>query len=143
MSRQIVTVPETKGALPALQNDKKVVDTEKPDTYRDRLYKYIPAEVITLYMTLTATLRAAGKESSWLGWATLIVGMIGTWFYLRTFQKVTKPNQILVSVASFTVWVFALGGPFAGTSWYSPIYGAWLLPAFTFFIARFPRDSEK
>jgi hypothetical protein len=52
-------------------------------------------------------------------------------------MKITKVGDLLqlgISTIAFVVWVFALGGPFATVSWYQPIYGALLLPIFTFFV---------
>jgi hypothetical protein len=39
--------------------------------------------------------------------------------------------------------VFALGGPFKDFGWYKPIYGALLLPVFTFFVAMFKTAPQK
>jgi hypothetical protein len=35
---------------------------------------------------------------------------------------------------AFAVWAFALGGPFAGFSWYQPIIAVTLMVAYTFLI---------
>lgn len=106
-----------------------------PDKYKDRLLKYIPAEVVTLYLTLTALAATATDLPWWIGWAILAVGIAGTWFYLRVNLGVTDRIQLSVSTVSFCVWAFALGGPFAALSWYKPIYGGLLLPIFTFAVA--------
>jgi hypothetical protein len=57
--------------------------------------------------------------------------------YLFFVQKVKKAKQLILSTLSFAVWVFALGGPFTLLSWYDPLYGALLLPVFTFTISLF------
>jgi Kef-type K+ transport system membrane component KefB len=61
--------------------------------------------------------------------------LVGTWFYLERLQKVSKRQQLIVSTVAFAIWTFSLGGPFADFAWYSPIYGAVLLPLYTFAVA--------
>jgi len=55
--------------------------------------------------------------------------------YLWRVQKILKIQQHVISLLSFIIWVFALGGPFAMYSWYNPVYGEILLPVFTLGIA--------
>ena len=65
-----------------------------------------------------------------------IVMLLMTPFFLHLVQKVKKKRQLGISTVSFAVWAFALGGPFTQFPypWYHPIYGALLLPIFTFTI---------
>lgn len=103
------------------------------NSFREKLYKYIPSEVIALYLGTTLVLKTAGSEAPpILGWVLFVVGLVGTWIYLRSAQGVTKPKQLSVSVGAFGVWVFSLGGPFEQLAWYHPFYGALLLPIYTF-----------
>ncbi len=106
--------------------------TTTADTYADRLIKYIPAEVVTLYFTLDALL-PEGREI--LAWIVFLVLVVLTPIYLMRVQKVSKRMQLVISTVAFIVWVFRLGGPFDGLSWYDPLYGALLLPLYTFGIA--------
>lgn len=144
MGRAVVTAPTGSAVRQAFPD---VVDELRPgaqdaprqqepfDTYRDRLFKYIPAEVVTLYLGLMAILGAAKEPPYFLPWVAFLVGLVGTPFYLRSYQKVMAPTQLIVSTAAFAVWVFALGGPFTALPWYKQVYGAVLLPIFTFFVA--------
>ncbi|THD75330.1 MAG: hypothetical protein E7812_17425 [Phenylobacterium sp.] len=137
MSRSVVTyAPRALGA-PVLARKAGEPTPPPEDHYKDRLLKYVPAEVVTLYLTLAALLTTAPKAPSWLGWAIFAVGVAATWFYLSIVLHVKDWRQLLISTLSFVVWVFALGGPFKQFDWYMPIYGGLLLPAFTFFVARF------
>jgi hypothetical protein len=113
------------------------VDTqeEKPDTYKERLFKYIPAEVVTLYLGLTAIVASARDAPHFLDWTIFVAGLVGTPYYLWRWQKVTAPMQLTISALAFAVWVFALGGPFKDIHGYKPVYGAVLLPLYTFFVA--------
>ncbi len=106
----------------------------KPDDYKTRLLKYIPAEVVALYLTLDAILRSTDQLPLNTYWAVFIVGIVGTYLYLHRVEKVYKNKQLLISVVAYCIWVFALGGPFVYLEWYHPIYGGMLLPIYTFFV---------
>jgi hypothetical protein len=143
MGRAIVSAPKETEARKAFSEPLDVstaegnapVQQEKPDTYRERLFKYIPAEVITLYLGLNAIVASADGAPHFLYWVIFFAGLIGTPYYLWRIQNVTTTTQLLVSTAAFAVWVFALGGPFTDISGYKQVYGALLLPLFTFFVA--------
>ena len=113
------------------------------DKYKDRLLKYIPGEVVTLYVTLTGLAATATGLPWWIGWVIFLIGAIATWVYLRMTLHVTDVIQLVVSTLSFCVWAFALGGPFTEFAWYRPIYGALLLPTFTFFAALIKTAPQK
>jgi hypothetical protein len=117
----------------------KAVGTQA-DEYVDRVIKLIPGEVVALYITLAGILAASGQNTSTIFWLIFIVCLIGTPLYLSKISKVGNVVQIVISTVAFAVWVFALGGPFATLSWYVPVYGALLLPVFTFFV---PMVMEK
>jgi hypothetical protein len=68
-------------------------------------------------------------------WSIFAIFCVLTPLYLLRIQKVKKISQHLISVLSFAVWAFALGGPFALYRWYNPVYGEILLPVFTLGIA--------
>lgn len=111
----------------------------KPDDYLTRIIKYIPSEVVALYITLYGVASAAETEIPFglMTWLIFIVGVLGTVLYLWRVAKVNDRSQIFISTGAFVVWVFALGGPFSNLSWYHPVYGALLLPIYTFFIPIF------
>jgi hypothetical protein len=104
------------------------------DDYKDRLLKYIPAEVIALYMFLEGIIKSAGDPSPVIHWAIFFVGVVGTYLYLLRIMKVGKQLQLVISVVAFCVWVLALGGPFVQLGWYKPVYGTLILPIYTFFV---------
>ena len=106
-----------------------------PDTYTDRLLKYIPAEVIALYLTLDAIVRSSQEIPYTIHWGIFIFGVIATYLYLWRVFKINKQLQLTVSVGAFTVCVFAIGGPFVQLGWYLPVYGGLLLPMYTFLTA--------
>jgi hypothetical protein len=143
MSRSIITYDLRKDATASLAPKPGAPAPPPEDKYKDRLLKYIPGEVVTLYLTLTALEGTATGLPWWLGWVIFLVCTAGTWFYLRVVLDVKDVTQLFISTLSFGVWVFALGGPFKDLGWYQPIYGGLLLPAFTFFVARIPTAPQK
>lgn len=106
-----------------------------PDGYTTRLLKYVPAEVVALFVTLDALVRSSSEVSLAAYWGIFLFCLVGTYLYLWRVAKVRKQAQLLISTIAFAVWVFALGGPFEQFSWYAPIYGGLLLPIFTFAVA--------
>src|SRR5262245_17698899 len=46
------------------------------DTYRDKLLKYIPAEVVALYLALDLIWRSNSGAEEWLRWLILIFGFV-------------------------------------------------------------------
>ncbi|HEX5055641.1 MAG TPA: hypothetical protein VFX02_04000 [Gammaproteobacteria bacterium] len=114
-------------------SDKK--QAKVPDSYTDRLLKYVPAEVVALFITLDALVRSSSEIPTFIYWAIFLFCTAATYLYLWRVAKVRKHCQLAISTVAFVVWVFALGGPFTHFDWYSPIYGGLLLPIFTFAVA--------
>jgi hypothetical protein len=135
MSRAVITYEHRLDAMSAPVP--KAGDPAPPpeDKYKDRLLKYIPGEVVTFYLGLTAIVASATNAPWWLSWVIFCVGIVATPLYLHRYLDVSDRRQLTVSTLAFIVWVFALGGPFKDMSWYKPVYGGVLLPVFTFFIA--------
>jgi len=106
----------------------------RADRYTERLLKYIPGEIIALYLALDAIIRSAKMVGSALHWGIFLFGVAATGLYLWRVEKVEKLLQLFISSFAYCVWVFALSGPFATTGWYNPVYGAILLPMYTFMI---------
>lgn len=107
--------------------------TTRSDSYSERLVKYIPSEVVALYISLQAIAHSSDPDW-WLPWVIFGVGLIGCPLFLWRVLGVSKKVQLVLSSVAYLVWVFALGGPFAALAWYKPIYGALLLPIVTFAI---------
>ena len=107
-----------------------------PDDYGSRILKYIPAEVVTVYIAVQGIITAAdpaGPNATIL-WIAFGILLALTPVYLWRITHVTKAPQLVIATVAFAVWVFALGGPFAFLPWYQAVYGAVLLPLFTFIV---------
>ena len=127
--QKVVEVPITAPSPP-----KPLPEELTPDGYTARLLKFIPGEVIALYLTLDAIIRSSDTLAPFVHWAAFGFGLLATFLYLWRVGGVTKGLQLTLSVGAFFVWVFAMGGPFVQVDWYAPIYGGLLLPVYTFLI---------
>jgi hypothetical protein len=137
MTREIISTRDIQKLNQQGSESKFPAVTGTQDGYFDRLFKYIPAELVAGYifvLGIVKQLTNAG-EVRVFQWSLFGVFCILTPLYLWRVQKVLKLQQHIISLLSFMVWVFALGGPFALSSWYNPVYGAILLPVFTLIVA--------
>lgn len=114
------------------------------DGYFDRLLKYIPADVVGLWLTGSGLIRSQADDTSRVGllWLLFVVGVVLAFFWTRKQTaepgKPTAWRQILLACGAFFVWVFAIGGPFAEMSFYRPLYGSLLLLIYTSVIPLLP-----
>ena len=137
MNREIVTAKDLQRMNQPGSEARVPAGTATRDEYFDRLFKFIPSELVAGYIFVLGVvnqLTDAG-EIRIFQWLLFIVFCILTPLYLWRVQKVLKVQQHIISLLSFVVWVFALGGPFALSEWYNPVYGAILLPVFTLVVA--------
>jgi hypothetical protein len=140
MSREVITLKDIRQFNKSGETAKLPEDFTYPatkDGYFDRLFKYIPAELVAGYIFVLGVMKQItdAGELRILQWILFSVFCILTPLYLWRIQKVKKIQQHIISLLSFIVWIFALGGPFALYSWYNPVYGQILLPVFTLGIA--------
>ncbi|MFD3000402.1 hypothetical protein ACFS7Z_08535 [Pontibacter toksunensis] len=125
-----------------LEEIEKQMPTQ-PDNYLSRLLKYIPTEIIALYLTCRPLLSSGNNQYNIIHWLIFAFGVVVTPLYLWKKQKVNKKSQLLISTFAFCVWVFAIGGPFAQLDWYNlnPIYATLIVPIYTFLIPLFEAEN--
>jgi hypothetical protein len=98
------------------------VDTTPRDGYIDRLLKYVPAEIVALYLGVTNVIPSPLKAHRTAVWVVSVISALCVPVYM--FLSTRKPNQptlwsqIMISTIAFPLWVFAIGGPFALHPWY-------------------------
>jgi len=142
MSRRI---SGREAAPPSAQPLAEPAAPEPKDGYTDRLLKYIPAEVVTLY---GATSKGVASFAPWgpkwpLGFSLFaFVFCLGaaaavTWTQTRKPDKPTAIDQIAISTLAFAVWALALGVPELETQTRLLSHEVWqfVLPFFTFAVA--------
>jgi hypothetical protein len=108
----------------------------RPDSYRERMMKYIPIEILVLYVAIYGTayaLMSSQPYFSLLARWILLVGIFSTIIYLWKAEGVTDWVQLVISTFGFVVWVFAFGVvPVAELPWYNQVAAALLLPVYVF-----------
>jgi hypothetical protein len=127
--------PAGGGAQPAAPGG---VTVYSEDDYLTKIVKYVPAEVLAAYLFIAGVIdsNVTGKHDRaiWLG-ALLIGILVLTIPYDRVVLNIIRWQQIAVSVVGLAVYVFAVGGWFATTTWYHQWYASIVLPVFGLLIA--------
>jgi hypothetical protein len=113
------------------------------DGYFDRLVKYIPADVVGLWLVgvgLIDTLLGATKTVVMLIFFFVCMGITVWWTNDQTKEpgKMSAKTQIGVASGAFAVWVIALQGADIHDvfSWYKPAIGSLLLLVYSTVVAR-------
>jgi hypothetical protein len=106
------------------------------DTYRERLLKYIPAEILVLYIAvfgIAYAMLAADPIFPMIARWVLIAGIVATPLYLLEAERVTDWVQLAISTAGFVLWGFALGVvPLSEFTGYNQIVASFALPLYIF-----------
>ena len=114
---------------------------EEADEYRDRLIKYIPADVVAIYLTLTGLVKLLPSKApvQAVGWGLFTLILLISVPWQRKIVKITKWKQVLIGSVAFVIWAISLGDPFASAwqSWYYPAYGTMAVALYTFLIPLF------
>jgi len=133
MNRRIVSQGFLRNT-PSYPNNmaKGIVASPPLDSYYDRLFKYIPADVVAGWITVKGIIASAsGVSKDNIYWICFIAGVIFTilWTYKLTSIEGHKPAwlQIMIATLAFIVWVVVTGEPFK----IEPYIGSLILVAYT------------
>jgi hypothetical protein len=154
MPRLVIPDTVAEGRFAAAESVRDV----PPDKYGDRLVKYIPAESVAFYTFVdklltsyygidasgTATARSADRWLTYLPWAFLILGLVGTPIYLYRQRLKDQPWGVhaMISTLAFVLWAYTLGGSvFILHHWYHILIAGVAAPAFTFIAGWFEPQS--
>ena len=101
------------------------------DDYLTKVVKYIPPEVLAAYLFMAGVIDSnvtnKHDHAIWLG--SLLVGvLVLTIPYDLQVLKIVRWSQIGMSVLGMAVYVFAVGGWFATTTWYHQWYASIVVP---------------
>jgi len=117
------------------------VPTVTEDKYKDKLLKYIPADVIAIYLTLHGFVPVLPDTApkKVLYWIIFVLIWLITIPWQRRVAKIGKWSQVWVGFGAFVVWAITVGDPFTHDNfpWYYPAYGAMILALYTFLIPLF------
>jgi hypothetical protein len=99
-----------------------------PDSWNQRLLKFIPGEAIGLYVAIDRAIYTAGSLQTaekkgllalWLAIGLLSV-MIFNVLYLKLIWRVVRASQIAISTTALVAYVYATGGVFQPLGWTEP-----------------------
>ena len=106
--------------------------------YADKLLKLIPTEIIGAYLAI----EGMASTNPSIQFRVLVISCLALIvlipFYLWFLFGVRRKLQLVVTMISFIVWVFSIGGPFLHFTWYLPIYGAITLVFWTLVVPLIP-----
>jgi len=84
------------------------------DDYLSRLAKYIPAEVVGLYVAMVAVAPTTNPHHSTIMWVIFFLNaaLVPIYMWIVTSREGKRPLRLQIVLASlaFPVWVFAMGG---------------------------------
>lgn len=110
--------------------------TQTADDYLTKVLKYVPPEVVGLYLFVDNLIRTNVPDKSASTWQLfLLIAMLfiaGT--YVWRVLKIVRPAQIVISVVGLAVYAFALGGWFATMTWYNSWYSSIALGVFALLV---------
>jgi hypothetical protein len=133
--RLVITKRNRDAAL--LESSGRINQGIPSDSYRERLLKYIPAEVLALYVAVYGTTYYLSGSEAWyplMARWILIAGILGTILYLWLAENVTDIMQLAISTIGFILWACALGVvTVASLPYYHAIAAAALLVIWVFF----------
>ncbi len=111
------------------------------DTYSERLLKYIPAEIIALYVGSRDIVPPINVEPErfrflwWIFWGCAVLTPVYLIVTTRVKNRGPLWIQVLLGMIAFPVWAYALGDPFSGPH-YRPFLAAILLGFVTVIFGR-------
>lgn len=99
-----------------------------PDSWNQRLLKFIPGEAMGLYLALDRAIYTAGglqapdKKNQLAFWLAvgLLVAAIFNVLYLKLIWRVARASQIAISTVALVAYVYATGGVFQPLGWAEP-----------------------
>jgi hypothetical protein len=122
---------------------------QEVDTFLDRVVKYIPAEIVSAWVTAKGVVEGTAVPSKQtILWICFLLGVVATVIY--TLKQTAVPNQrpavrqTVIATVAFIIWAIALGEPFAtlfGKAEQS-LYGSLLLIAYTVFVPLFVTNPD-
>lgn len=117
------------------------------DSYISRLLKYIPTEIVMVFVSVEGVLRSSFSDNPeylrtglWILAGTLT---FLTPIWLWRVMRVKSFRHLLLSTLSLPIWMFAIGGPFTFFSWYDQSLGSVVLPIYTLVVPIITGGKEK
>jgi len=78
--------------------------------YTDRLLKLVPAEIVAAFLAIKSAIPPNTANTETASMVVFFVLLVLVPFYLTLLLKVHSKLQIAVSMISFVIWAFSMGG---------------------------------
>lgn len=108
------------------------------DDYLTKVVKYVPVEVLAAYLFMAGVIDSnvtnKHDHAIWLGGLLIGILLLTIPYDLRVLN-IVRWSQVAMSIVGIAVYVFAVGGWFATTTWYHQWYASILVPIFGLVIA--------
>ncbi|WP_139812064.1 hypothetical protein [Ensifer aridi] len=145
MGRQIVSAIVEEVKINLDKERGPGVKSAKPaevDKYADRVIKYIPTEIVSLYLFVSHIIKAysSADDPHFYVWFVVFAALLVSVPMHLWRTGVTSVAQFIISTIAFVVWVFVLPNPIDAVA---PVhsdlslYRAITLPLFTFAVGFF------
>jgi hypothetical protein len=106
------------------------------DSYRERLVKYVPVEIIVLYVAVYGILYAVAGFDPWFSFTSfwlLVAGIMAVFLYLWIAEGISDGIQMAISIIGFVLFAFALGViPLSTLPGYNQVIASVALPVYVF-----------
>lgn len=113
------------------------------NVYKDRLLKLIPSEIVAAYLVIEGLIPSDAPQAGAVSLIASLILLVLIPFYLKRTMSVEKPVQILFTMVSFVVWVYAVGGPFDHYGLHTDYIGSVILVLWTLLIPFFYKPSAE
>ena len=90
--------------------------------YTDRLLKLIPVEFVSVYLVISQLVASEPGMRQQVLVTVIVLFSLLIPLYLKRIQKVKNRWQIVLTVVSFWVWTYSLGGAFVQGIWFQNIH---------------------
>jgi hypothetical protein len=117
------------------------------DSYRERLVKYVPVEIVVLYVAAYGILYAVASADPWFSFTSfwlLVAGILAVFLYLWKAEGIGDGIQMAISIAGFVLFALALGVvPLSLLPGYNQIVASILLPVYVFLSPLFEGKPDR
>lgn len=105
------------------------------DDYFARLVKYIPAEVVALYLGAAGLISTHPNRAAlllWIFWFCLFATPLFMWVVTSRGGQKPVAVQIILATVAFAAWAGAIGAPYP--AWYDKTVASLVVMALTFLL---------
>ncbi len=94
--------------------------TEPPDSFRGRLVKYVPAEIVAIYTSVVGGVISSKPDAHvapWIALGLIVAFLLGTfaYFWFKAPPGVVRNAQLIASPVAFLALAYPIAAPLLGS----------------------------